>query len=201
MQYLFNGPTIGSDKIAQFNAAVMRTLEHWTASVPGLDEKGWRLIIEEEYTDPELAEKKGLIWKLDISPATGCGNECAEAKIATLRAHPEIASTGELRDSALSNEQNLAGLSPYVHWLGGVQLELDDVTPGAGEDFETCSTRLLVAFSGSKEHNDAMIVMAVIRAINDTFSKMHPDTYTHYKWDRLAGDPTLGFYLNLLMKQ
>jgi hypothetical protein len=196
MEFQINRPIEGNLPTAEYNAAILRALELWTNRVPGLDQ--WRFIIE-EWVDGERT------WLFDVSPATGKGNECAEAKIATLAYFPEVTNTSELCNHNLSAQENLTKLEVHtgqklVHWYGGIRLKLTDFTLITSGDskIKTESAEIRAAFSGASQYTDAFLAIVALMAVNETFAKLHPETYTRYDFSPLEEDPVTGFVLNIL---
>ncbi|MDR1300299.1 MAG: hypothetical protein LBK50_01175 [Candidatus Nomurabacteria bacterium] len=192
MKFQINTPTIGQESAIEYNNVVVRTLERETGYVPSLDK--WRFIIEERVNGE-------LIWHFDISPIAGCGNECAAEKIITLRDHPEIRSTGELRDKNLSDEENLKALKPFVHWNGGIRVHLTDFIQKKSKKNEIVylqseAVEYLVAFSGSRQDTDAIIATHAVLELNRYYREKHPEVYTDVDFGSLKDNTVIGAVLN-----
>lgn len=146
--------TIGSgfrymvDSDVGINNFVMQFVTRSIALVPGLKE--WEFILEDikgDETEPH--------YQIHIISSAGKGNSCALEKIQTLRNHPEIFNTGELRNQEL--------LDGEVSWYGGITI------PYSGQefinnDYVEVNGLVRIAFSGANQAIDLGIAIDAFTA-------------------------------------
>jgi hypothetical protein len=165
----------------------MEVLDKMTTK--SLNDTGWRLFVDYWGHDPKLS------WRLDIAPKNGIGHACADMITHMLEQHPALPITGDL---ALGNGERTGGSD--TNWNGGIKFGIFTYTLNSCNRAEKGVAQLRVAFSSSRVYTDVdlCITLAVIKTINETFASLHPEVYTHYDWDTLRNDSTIGFYMNLL---
>lgn len=198
MRIQVNNPIVGGKNVAAYNVAIVNELKRATKA---LRTQQWRFIVE------EYDKSSKLLFRFDVSPEAGGGDECAEAKIRTLLKFPEIANTGELYDPNLTREENIAKLKRdggdgLVFHYGGIRLCQTNynLSDSQGNIPEPSHSQLLCAFSGADEKIDTLIALDIALIINDKFKELNPGIYCDCDFTALAANSISSWALDIVTK-
>ena len=103
----------------------------------------------------------------------GAGKSCAEGKMLTLKNHPEITNTGELKD----RPDDVLTVAGEVSWYGGISIPY---TGHEGPEHKAVKGAVYIVFSGAREAIDLAIVIAILKDYIKACDEFLPDcSYTY----------------------
>jgi hypothetical protein len=185
----------GNEVIA---ARVMLVVGRAISRISGL--KSWRFIIEDAKTGEHSAHFILILTSLD-----GGGNTCAFEKINTLKKHPEISNTGELRhttDLPVGEVGYYGGISVDYYGIEPPASEDDSILMNANFNPQKTEPRTNVsgdykmAFSGAHEAVDLGLVLGFSAEYNKICDEECRGMAYFYDFDKLREDQLVRYLMD-----
>lgn len=176
----FDDRCVFADEDVVINNAIMRTLGRVVDGIPDLEQ--WQFKIEDQKGD-ELSPH----YSLSFTSTAGRGNSCAHQKMNTLRNHPEIINTRDVKEFGVGSGE--------VCWYGGINLkyigyEDASITPTEGI--------VRIVFSGAREAIDLMIVITILQAYIKACDDFLPRASYIYDIDSLRKDQLSNYFARII---
>jgi hypothetical protein len=164
----------------EINVEVRRVLSRAVAEIPRINH--YHFMLEDQKTGEESPH-----YSMDLISVDEKGGSCAPEKMFTLKSHPEISNTGEMKDRELAKGE--------VKWFGGISVpyigyEGSENTPVSGV--------VRIVFSGSQEAVDLIVVLKVLKAYIEVCEAYLTDSSYDFDLGGLWSDPLAGSLLSLI---
>lgn len=179
--FMINQNSIWAKEDQSIVAMMMRNLSHSVEDKIGL--RNWRFILEDQKNGEDEPH-----FILDFESFDIVGGNCAFDKIETLRNHPEVATTQDLKNShALMDNE--------VSWYGGINIPYtgyEDLDPKTifelGHKDNMTKGMIRIAFSGAKESIDQIIAIEMLFAYMKACDTLIPEAAYFYDLSGLKED-------------
>jgi hypothetical protein len=164
----------------EINAEVRRALIRAVAEIPQINH--YHFMIEDQKTGEESPHYAMSLISVDEK-----GGSCAPEKMFTLKNHPEISSTNDMKGRELAEGE--------VQWFGGISVPY---IGHEGVENTSVSGVVRVVFSGSQEAVDLIVVLKVLKAYIEVCEIYLTDSSYDFDLSGLWSNPLAGSLLSLI---